>query len=240
MKISGMGNVNAQAGYGGVQATDAQSKNLLNQIANAQKKLQELSADEKLSVEEKMKKRQEIQKQINDLNNQLRQHQIELRREAQQEKSEPKEDIFSGSQKAGEERGKGTGISKAGMEAMISADTAIGQANVQGSVATKLEGRAGVLETEIKLDAARGGSVTSKQEELESIKQKAAAAVASQGETLKEAGEKLRESAEREEETLNKKTEEEQEEDENTVGQTYTNEAKIVRESEDPTVSVRI
>ncbi len=241
MKISGSGNVNAQMGYGNMQAGDALSRNLQNQIANAQKKLQELSSDQNLSMEEKMKKRQEIQKQINDLNNQLRQRQIEMRREAQQEKTSEKEDMFASTQKAKKEGDGNTGMSKAGMEAMISADTAIGQAKAQGSVATKMEGRAGVLEVEIKLDSARGGSTVSKEEELEDVKQKAAAAKAWQGSTLKAASEKMKEAAEKEDEgEIREKEREEEEEQENTVGQTYTNEGKVVKEEADPTVSVQI
>ena len=41
------------------QGADAVSKNLQKQIANAQKALQELSANKDISAEEKMQKRQE-------------------------------------------------------------------------------------------------------------------------------------------------------------------------------------
>ena len=50
--------------------TDSVSKNIQNQIANAQKELQELSSNKEMSIEEKMNRRQEIQQQITDLNNQ--------------------------------------------------------------------------------------------------------------------------------------------------------------------------
>ena len=68
------------------QTTDSVSKNIRDQIANAQKQLQEISSNKEMSVEQKMKRRQEIQQQISDLNNQLRQHQIEQRKQ-QQEKN---------------------------------------------------------------------------------------------------------------------------------------------------------
>ena len=48
--------------------------------------------------EEKMKKRQEIQQQIADLNNQLRQHQIEQRKE-QQAKKTSMDDMLGGTRK---------------------------------------------------------------------------------------------------------------------------------------------
>ena len=171
MRIS-MNGTNAQAG---IQAgrinkpmeMDSFSKSIHNQIANAQKQLQELSENKDMSMEEKMKRRQEIQQQITDLNNQLRQHQIEQRKE-QQEKAaksvEKKESAKKGD--------KGTGLSQASMTALISADAAMSQAQVQGSVATRMEGRAGVLEAEIKTDSANGGNIDAKQEELAKVQQK--------------------------------------------------------------------
>ena len=133
MKINGTNGVNTQMGQMGMnQATDSYSKNIQNQIANAQKQLQELSSNEEMTLEEKMKKRQEIQQQISDLNMQLRQHQMEQRKEKQ-------------------------------------------QAKAQGSVATSMEGRAGVLESEIKNN--HGSDVTKKKEELADVTRKAQVAV---------------------------------------------------------------
>ena len=81
MKINGFNGTNTQTGAMGMaQANDSVSKNIQNQIANAQQKLQDLSSNEELSLEDKMKKRQEIQQEITNLNQQLRQHQIEQRR----------------------------------------------------------------------------------------------------------------------------------------------------------------
>ena len=81
MKINGLSGTNTSGGGMNnlTQVNDSVSKNIQNQISNAQKQLQELSANKDMSIEEKMKKRQEIQQQIADLNNQLRQHQIEQR-----------------------------------------------------------------------------------------------------------------------------------------------------------------
>ena len=68
------GNGSVQTGYSAMNGqTDAYSKGIQNQIANAQRQLQELSSNENMTSEEKMKKRQEIQQQINELNMQLRQ-----------------------------------------------------------------------------------------------------------------------------------------------------------------------
>ena len=193
MKINGINGANAQMGQMGMnQATDSYSRNIQNQIANAQKQLQELSSNEEMTLEEKMKKRQEIQQQISDLNMQLRQHQAEQRKEKQQAKRTSMDDMLGGT-KGGKSDSKSAGLSKASMTAMISADTSIKQAKVQGSVATSMEGRAGVLESEIKNN--HGSDVTKKKEELADVKQKAQAAAASQMNTLAEANKAVEEAA---------------------------------------------
>ena len=194
MKINGINGANTQiGGMNMMQSNDSVSKNLQSQIANAQKQLQELSANKEMSLEEKMKKRQEIQQQIADLNNQLRQHQIEQRKEQQAKKSSM-DDMLGGSKKTASKAGnQSTGLSQASMKAMISADSAMAQAQVQGSVATKMEGRAGVLESEIKLDMARGDDVEKKKEELAEVEQKAVQAESAQMNTLATANKELEE-----------------------------------------------
>ena len=192
MKINGLNGANTQnGGMNMLQTNDSVSKNIQNQIANAQKTLQELSANKDMSVEEKMKKRQEIQQQITELNQQLRQHQIEQRKE-QQAKKTSMEDMLGGIRKTASKSGKqGTGLSQVSMKAMISADSAMAQAKVQGSVANKMDGRAGVLEVEIKLDMARGDDVTKKKEELAEVEQKTITAESAQMNTLADANKEL-------------------------------------------------
>lgn len=58
MAINGITGTNAsmQTGSGMNMQTDTVSRNIQNQIAAAQKKLQELSSDDSISLEEKMKK----------------------------------------------------------------------------------------------------------------------------------------------------------------------------------------
>ena len=192
MKINGLNGASTQVGgINLMQSKDSVSKNIQNQIANAQKQLQELSSNKEMSVEEKMKKRQEIQQQITDLNNQLRQHQIEQRKEQQVKKSSMNDMLGGSKQTASKVGNQGTGLSQASMKAMISADSAMAQAKIQGSVAGQMEGKAGVLEAEIKLDAARGGNVEKKKEELADAQQKAAQAESAQMNTLSNANKEL-------------------------------------------------
>ena len=198
MRINGINGTNTKiGGMNMTQASDSVSKNIQNQIANAQKQLQDLSANKDMSIEEKMKKRQEIQQQITDLNNQLRQHQMEQRKEKQQAKKTGMDDMLGGSKRtAPKVASQSTGLSQASMKAMISADSAMDQARVQGSVSTKMEGRAGVLESEIKRDAALGNDVETKKEELEEVQQKAVQAESVQRNTLADANKELEAAAE--------------------------------------------
>lgn len=196
MKINGLDGTNMQAGAIGMsKATDSVSKNIQSQIANAQKKLQNLSSNEDMSIEEKMKKRQEIQQEITNLNQQLRQHQIEQRKEEQAKKSTVQDLTGGETAKKTTTEDKGLGFSQAGMQAMVSAGSSLKQAKIQGSTVTKMEGRAGILESEIKLDAQRGMDTQKKEEELADVQQKAQKATASQLGTLAEATETMQEAA---------------------------------------------
>lgn len=193
MTINSINGANTQIGQMGMnQAMDPYSRNIQKQIVDAQKQLQELSSNEDMTLEEKSKKRQEIQQQISDLNMQLRQHQIEQRKEKQQAKSSSFDDMLGGTSKAGS---KSTGLSQASMTAMISADNSIKQAKVEGSVAMGMNGKAGVLEAEIMLDKSRGNDTQAKEEQLAEVEQKAQAATSSQLSTLADASKTMEEAA---------------------------------------------
>ena len=191
MKINGTNGANTQMGQIGMnQAADSYSRNIQNQIANAQKQMQELSSNENMTLEEKMKKRQEIQQQIADLNTQLRQHQIEQRKEKQQAKASSMDDKLDGTKTTAGE--KNTGLSQTSITAMLSADTSIKQAKVQGSVATRMEDGANVLKAEVKQG---GGNVEAKKEKIAELEQKAENVTASQMSTLAEANKAVEEAA---------------------------------------------
>jgi len=183
------------------QKTDSTSRTIQNQIQNKQQELQKLSENKDMSLEDKMKKRQEIQQQISELNSQLRQHQIQQRREQQQSKGNAADDMLGGkSDRLKSKSGHNAGLSQAGMKAMISADASMKQAQTQGSIATQLEGRAGVLEAEIKQDGARGGSVEKKEAELADTLTKVSDVTASQMHALNDANEAVKEAQDAESE----------------------------------------
>ncbi len=168
---------------------DSVSKSIQNQIANAQKQLQEIGADKNMTPEDKAKRRQEIQQEIANLNQQLQQRQIQKRRDQQAQRAAERANSKN-SQKEPGDRDK-VGISSAGMRAMLSADTSLKQAKVQGNVASKMEGKANVLKIEIKQD--KGQDTSAKEAELAETTQKAQSAQAAQMTTLAEANHTLAE-----------------------------------------------
>lgn len=176
---------------------DSVSKSIQSQIADAQKQLQALSENKEMTPEEKMKKRQEIQQEISSLNQQLRQHQIEKRKEQQTKKETADKESKSNNQRAGNAEPK-TGLSSTSMQALLSAESSMDQARVQKSAATRLKGRASVLKAEIKLDGGRGGDTSAKEAELAKTEQRAENATSSQLKTLADAGRTISEAAEAE------------------------------------------
>lgn len=193
--ISGVNN-SVQAGNSGrILQMDSISRNIQNKITNAQKQLQELSSNEELPIEEKMKKRQEIQQEINNLNQQLRQHQMEQRKEQQVSKNSMEDMLGGGNKTVLKSRKQGTSLSQASMQAMISADSSIKLAKAQGSMAVHMEGKAGVLESEIKMDKGRGADTEKKEEELADLQEKAQALSTVQVSTLADAGKRMEEAA---------------------------------------------
>lgn len=204
MKISGISGADMAGGSSAIapgagEPVDEVSRSLQKQIENLQKQMKELSANPDTPSEIKMRKRQELQKQISELQMQLRQHQMEVKREEAQKKEEKasQENVFDSCKISEEGRQQSAGLSAGSMEAMLSADAAMKQADVHGSTAQKMENRAGVLEEEIKLDQARGGDASAKKEELAEAKALADQATASQMESLGSAGEIMKEAGEK-------------------------------------------
>ena len=214
MKVNGTGTTNMQTGmFSQAGAGDTVSKSLQSQIASAQKQLQELSSNDRMSVEEKRKKRQELQKQIADWNNQLRQHQIEERKKKQQEQKKANTDTR---QKQNTTQGAGNGLSGESMQAMIGADVSVKQAKIQSSTTGRMEGKARVLETEAK----NSSEVVAerKQEEAGDLQAKVQTAVQAQMDTLAEAEDSLAKAADQNKDGTENKTDKEDKTDNTDAG----------------------
>lgn len=175
-------------------AEDAVSKNIKRQISEVQKKIQELAQNQDMSLEEKMKKRQEYNRQIADLNMQLRQHEIEVRQEKQQPKENSMEDMLGGKESRDETREKDSvSISPEGMEAMISADSAKKQSGVYGHVAKDLQAKMRTLSSEIELDGSRGVDTSAKTGALKDMEERMENAISKQIGTVSKAADEMKE-----------------------------------------------
>ena len=104
MRVQNVNNDVANMKTGMSQSADATTKNLQSQILAKQQELKKLSENQDMTMEAKMKKRQEINQQIADLNRQLRQHEIEQRKEKQKEEASMKMSDVQGSVSASLER----------------------------------------------------------------------------------------------------------------------------------------
>ena len=199
-----------QVGQSGIyQGGDPVSKQIQRQIADAKKQLTDIASNKEMGMEEKAKKRQELQKLIGDLNNQLRQHQIEQRRaavnqEGNKEKKDSSLEEMLGKSKKNRDKKEGDkkqGFSEARMEAIISADSSMKMAKVQGDVSEKMENKVAVLESEIKLDDGRGEGTERKREEADHLEKRAYQAADFQFSTLEEANNKMQEADKKEKST---------------------------------------
>ena len=84
--------------------------------------------------------------------------------------------------------------------ALLSANTSRQIAHVQHATKKQMDGHAGVLDAEIKLDGARGGDTKKKQEELEETQKKAAELTEATVNTLSTANEDLKKAAKEDQE----------------------------------------
>ena len=85
--------------------------------------------------------------------------------------------------------------------ALLSANTSRQIAHVQHATKRQMDGHAGVLDAEIKLDSARGGDVTKKKEELEETQKKSAELAETTINTLTTANEDLQKASKEDIET---------------------------------------
>lgn len=86
----GIGSVTSMNSMSGIQtnmtaSTDPKIKNIQSEITDAKQQMQKLSSQEDLSVNEKTDERKKLQKEISDLNTELKQHQEELSRSQKRE-----------------------------------------------------------------------------------------------------------------------------------------------------------
>lgn len=131
---------------------DAKSQAIQMRIEAEQKKLQGVATDGELSGAQKEEKRKEIQKQIQELNIELRQRQVEARKEISDK--EETEKVQKESFKKEERK--------------LSVDLTGAYKNV----ARVLDGQIRVLESEIRMDDMRGQDTSDKEADLKKLQEK--------------------------------------------------------------------
>lgn len=162
---------------------DAVIKNAQKQIEALRNELQTLSENEDMEPKIKAEKKQELQKQINELNTQIRQREIELRKE-KQAANQPSEANKN-------EESSGVGFTKSVTGGLISVSNALKGAKDLNGLNKRLTGRAGELNAEIKADLARGADTLAKEKELEKVNKGIKSTALESGKMLNQAKEKL-------------------------------------------------
>ena len=166
-----------------VSLTDTETKSIQNQITGKQQSLNRLSSDSEMSAEEKAKERQEIQKQIAELNRKLRMLRMEKKEEVKESEKEQEqkaalkdEQIEEVSQNESaksikEQQEKPNSLSQ-NIQKMLEVGTLLQKERVQQTAEHKKELTKEILETEIKQDELYGTDTSFKKEQLSSLMKK--------------------------------------------------------------------
>lgn len=202
MQVNSVNGTGSEGGVSQGGGMDAYSKGIMKEIENIRQQMQELSQNDSMSMEEKMKKKQQMQQRINELNNELRKHQIELRKQKQESGAvkndmspEPAENSSKGNAK-----GTSDNLSAGNLQAIISADASMEISKAGRRAADGLKATAKVLKGEIKADGGRG-NMEAKQKQLQEVEERAEHATASQIKQMTETVHDMRQTASLSEET---------------------------------------
>ncbi len=165
-----------------ISKVETETKNIQNQIMNKQQNLKRISSDGKMSVEEKAKESQEIQKQIEELNRKLRMLQQEREEEVKEAEKKQEQKAELNEERAKDTAGKAldendlakdvegfkepVNVSPQNVQKMLEGSSVIQKERIQQSVSNQKELAVNVLESEIELDKGRGTDTTAKEAEL--------------------------------------------------------------------------
>ena len=171
-----------------VSLNDTETKNILNQITSWQQSLKRLSSDSKISAEEKAKERQEIEKQIAELNQKLRKLRLEKKEELKEAKKEQeqkaaleeemesnlfkKETDESDIAETEKEDSQKINISPQNIQEILEAGAVLQKERIRQSVEQKREAIENVMESEIVSDKIYGTDTSIKEEKLSDFSKK--------------------------------------------------------------------
>ena len=195
MAINSVGLNNTTPGVtpSSISPTDSETKSIQNEITSQSQRLNRLSSDSEMSAEEKAKKRQEIQKEIAELNRKLRMLRMQQKeddKKAQEEQeaktSVIKEQIAETSKEETENKSSENGLKDSEKEdaleqlektsippqnikKLLEAGTLLQKERIQQSVSHKETSAENILEAEIKSDKLYGTDTSAKEEKLASM-----------------------------------------------------------------------
>ncbi|MBS4535722.1 FlxA-like family protein [Clostridium sp. D2Q-14] len=136
-------------------------RGIKNQIKTIQEKIAKISEDENLSGQEKVDMKKNLREQLDQLYGQLMERRMEIQKQKEKEKQFKNQSVESAEV-------EGT-VEDIRVMNLISISSSLKQVSHQNATKTEIKGQARVLESEIKLDEARGVDVTRKKEKLSEI-----------------------------------------------------------------------
>ena len=182
---TGLDKVSSNIASSVISSTDTETKNILNQITSKQQSLNRLSSESEMSAEEKAKERQEIQKQIAELNRKLRMIRMEKKEEAKEAEKEQeqkaafienqkkelsrKESDTDNSSETLKEQQEKMNVSPQNIQKILEAETILQKEHIQQNVIRDKEAIESVMGTEIKADRLYGTDTSVKEKQLSSL-----------------------------------------------------------------------
>lgn len=171
-----------------VSSVASASKNLQNQILMKQQNLKKLSTDSSLSIDEKEKQRQELQKEIEELKRKLEQMRLKQEetkkaeeakeqkdieiKEASETQTEKQENHDSAVEASEEHKRETVELSANEVQKMLDTNFVLKEEMVQQGAAYDRENTVRVLSSEIKQDELYGTDTSAKEERLDVIQDK--------------------------------------------------------------------
>lgn len=143
---------------------DSIKEGLQNQIINIQKQIYSVSENKSLSIEQKKQMQKDLKEQLNELNKQIIQRDLEIRKEQEEKREEKIKEQLKDKNYIDDEQQEMTNL--------FSITSSLNQVKFQTSASVKIKGNARVLESEIKADESRGLDVSEKRKKLSEMKDK--------------------------------------------------------------------
>ena len=184
VNLTNLNKVSHNATAAMISPIDTETKNIMNQITNQQQSLNRLSSDSEMSAQEKAKERQEIQKQIAELNRKLKMLRMEKKEETKESEKEQeqktileenKEEVSKKEAEKNsfdeeiEKQQVKSNISPQNMQKLLEAGATVQRERIQQNVEQEEKAIQKILEAEIKMDQLYGTDTSIKKEKLYSL-----------------------------------------------------------------------